>query len=159
MARNTQYQGDSIYDDYLGTSGPRSSTATSSGSGGTSYLSAAQPPVPRVVVGRSNATSMADTASVYTEGTSPYERWSLEQGLMAMDSHALQIPPVETTPSCTALPTSSDSVRHSLSSRTSSDATLQPKHGEAMARGEGSSQSAPSLVPNQNVRRHFSRPL
>lgn len=181
MSRNTTVSAvDSIYDGYLD---PRysqapSSIQTSSAATTTSttttttdhhqqhHLSLA-PPTLRSNNGNSRLTAMsaADTASVYTNATTPYERWSLERGLLGADTadpRPLSVEtrsppsPVEPLPSTQRPPNSpSLSVLRHMPSNTSlpriSTASVQPIKTTVPV--------APSPVPTQYPRRHFSRPL
>lgn len=143
------YNTDSIYDNYLSADGPRQSQGASTLSGaGAERLSGLAPPIPRNQNGRQTAYSMADTASVYTTATTPFERWSLEDGLE---------PPEPKSPTSvyaaggTERPP--DSPRLADLRKMAGPARTAPMHTQTPVATSMSPQ------PVQYSRRHFSRPL
>lgn len=141
------YNTDSIYDNYLSADGPRQSQAGSTLSGaGTERLSGLAPPVPRST-GRQTAYSMADTASVYTTATTPFERWSLEDGLEPSDPKS---PTSVYAAGGTQRPPDSPKL---ADLRSMGNVRTTPMHAQTPVATSMSPQ------PVQYSRRHFSRPL
>lgn len=141
------YNTESIYDNYLSADGPRQSQAGSTLSGASNErLSGLAPPIPRSNNARQTAYSMADTASVYTTATTPFERWSLEDGLE---------PPKSPTSTYTAGGTQRppDSPRLADLRSMPGPARTAPMHTQTPVATSMSPQ------PVQYSRRHFSRPL
>ena len=152
MARTGSYNHESFYDNYLGGEGPRYSTATSTTTG--THLSV-MPPMPRPMKGRQTVLSAADTASVYTTATTPFERWSLEQGLDPCSSDFACAPDVDSF--TTARPPNSPALSQ-LRSIPSKEQLLHPSI-LAPTRIDQPIQPVPSPANAPFSRRHFSRPL
>ena len=151
MDRNTVV--DSIYERYMEDDRGHGRESSAPSITTTEHLSLA-PPMPRLNLqnnGRNNVRSTADTASVYTTATTPYERWSLEQGLDARQSAfnpalSTQRPPE--SPSLSA-----------LRKMGSKDQLPRLNVTDLDPNGPYSPSVGASPVPSQQPRRHFSRPL
>lgn len=170
MNRMPSYNAESIYGDYLGVDGADTGRLSQAGS----YRSNAGPdqqhqslmvPSFKGNTGRNTAYSNADTASVYTNGTSPYERWSLEEGLLGeaagprFDSNNEQMPRISQpfsqssllAPPLISVPNSGSPVQ-----RSETFGVLP----EGVVKADNPIHPAPSPISNQvPPRRHFSRPL